>query len=186
MRSGMLLAHEAAGQPPLREVLGTLLCQATHADVAVAHLRLFAIDLSPAEAAGLARCRVLLGRLDAAGLDELGPAGDGVAPRARALITLLDSGRVRVRSGGALAWCPDFSIFRGLPRTAAAPAGAACLVGAHFFNRPHAGPGAALTALLTGERAVALAGERFDALWHGAHDVDEAVRGALAAGLASP
>jgi hypothetical protein len=177
--TGIVLAHDAPGQPSLRYVLGTLLSRATHADIAVAHLRLFAVDLSDAERADLARCRLLLGRLDAAGLDEFGMTRDGAAPRLDAFLHLLDTGHVEVRSGGTLAWVPDFSVFRGLPRTPKTPDGAVCLIGAHYFSRPLPGTGEALTGLVSAPASVRLASQRFAALWKRAHDVGEAVRSAI-------
>jgi hypothetical protein len=190
-----VLAWGSARTPPLRSVLATLLCQADEADMAIAHVRLLAIDLSREESTALARCRLLLGRLDAAALGEgaaMGPplrfrfddhdaptAGPGPPHFAR-LLRLIDAGRVRVRSGGAASWAPDFSIFRGLPVSEYAPHGALCLLGAHYFARPLAGPGEALTAVLASASAVRTLTQSFDALWERGHDVEEAVRGVLA------
>jgi hypothetical protein len=176
--SALVLLHGDGMRPSLRELLGTLLVRAERADIAIAHLRLLALDLTDAELGELCRCRLLLGRLDAAALDDLhvGPHDPTGRARLDRLRRLLDSGRVAIRSGGAMRWTPDFSLFHGLPISRACPAGTVCVIGAHYFTRPLAGPGAAFTALLAAPRAVRIAASRFEQLWACAHDVAEAVR----------
>lgn len=204
--SDTLIAWGDVHAPPLRGVLATLLSSADEADLAIAHVRLLAIDLSREESTALARCRMLLGRLDAAALGEIGGARtrdpplhgsrdrddeariafddhDAPSPPTAAhfarLLRLIDTGRVSVRCGGAASWVPDFSVFRGLAASSGVPHGAICLVGAHYFTRPLPGAGAALTAVLTAPAAIRTASQRFDELWASGYDVEEAVRGVL-------
>src|SRR5204862_7396660 len=61
----------------MRNVIGDLLQRASHADFAVARIRLAAVSLSAAELQHV-RCRVVLGRLDVASLDIEGGARDPI------------------------------------------------------------------------------------------------------------
>jgi hypothetical protein len=183
--------HDERSQPPLRTVLGSLLARATHADLAVAHVRLLAIDLEAAALPRLARCRMLLARLDGSSLASA-PARLR-AGRLDRLRAFLASGVVEVRSPAASMWTPDFSVFHGLPRRPPFADGSACLIGAHYFGEPGTGGSAAFTCLLTGNAVVERAAARFEEEWLRAYDVGVVVaatidemRGALTAGAAAP
>ena len=171
---GRVHLHDERSDPPMRVVLGSLMARATHADLAVAHVRLLAIDLEPREVARLRSCRVLLGRLDASALNNA-PDAVHATERLDRLLAFVRSGIAQVRSSGASAWTPDFSIFRGLPADTPFEDGVACLVGAHYFMQPMTLPGAALTCVLSGRAVAARLEERFDEEWNKAHDVSEAV-----------
>lgn len=164
-----LLDGEATAAP--REAIGALLANCAEACFATARIRLAAVDLAPAELRAVRRLRVLLGQLDAdsAALPLDGEARAGVRANLATLTDLLRSGRLEVRSAGAAAWYPDFSLYRGL-RAGAEPGADALLVGAHWFGRPPvAGP--ALAVLVLGTPAVERAATRFERLWGRAYDV---------------
>ncbi|MEX0907406.1 MAG: hypothetical protein WD054_03670, partial [Gemmatimonadota bacterium] len=110
--------------PGPRAVIGALLAAGGHADIAVSHVRLAAIDLTDLEMAGVLSCRILLDRLDAHLLTDRGDTGDVV--RFRALLRFVESGRVEIRSAGVAAWVPDFSIYRELRQSRDGPE-AVCL-----------------------------------------------------------
>jgi hypothetical protein len=160
-------------QPRLRHVIGALLAAAETADFAVARVRLGAIDLSPAETGGVRRCRILLGRLDHSGLNELMAADDDRSRQLRALAAFLDSGRVEVRSAGMAEWLPDFSVYHRLADDGRGH-DSACVVGAHYFHLPPV-DGASLTCVLRDVGAVMRATHRFEELWRQGHDVLPAV-----------
>jgi hypothetical protein len=162
--------------PPLRVVIGRLLGTAATADIAVSTIHLAALDLSADETAGVARCRILLGRLDARELGGIGAHGSATDTHLRALLEFLLSGRVEIRSAGMAAWLPDFSLYAGL-RPPGPPA--ACVVGAHYFRTPVIADGPSLTCVLFDAAAVARAARRFEMLWERAHDVQPAVVAAL-------
>lgn len=166
---------DTTSSPAAREVIGSLLAVATHADIAVRNIRLAALDLSADETRGIARCRVLIGQLDVNALSFPGIACDE-GERLRVLLDFVTSDRVEVRSAGMGVWLPDFSVYR---RTASAGADAfaACLVGAHYFHARPAEP--AFTCVLREPQAVRQARRRFDGLWAGGHDVREAVIAAI-------
>lgn len=152
-------------EPPLRQTLGRLLASARTADLAIAHLRLGGLDLSPSEAGGLQRCRVMLGHLDAATL--LG-APDDSSGRAylQILAAFVASGRLELRTAPHHTWNPDFSIFRGLPADRSV-----CLVGAHYFGRPYPRFGIGFTGIMTHPGAVQLCARRFEELWEAGYDI---------------
>jgi hypothetical protein len=164
---------DETGDPSLREVLGTLLATAAHADLAVSRVHLSAIDLSAAEASGMGRCRFLLGRLEAAGLSGIGDGAE--RSHLRTLHELLRSGRVEIRSAGMGAWAPDFSVFRNIRGAGRLPFTNVCLIGAHYFHHPLSAVGPSLTCVLAEPHAVELAARRFADLWQRAHDVQPAV-----------
>lgn len=161
-------------RPTLRERIGGVLSTCTCADIAVAHIRLAALDLAEHEIRNVRRCRILIGRLDARALTDFGHADPGMDERLRTLLSFLESSRVEVRSAGLGAWSPDFSIYRGLP-----DGGSACLVGAHYFREPPSLTGPSFTAFMLDARAVAVAHARFETLWRRSHDVLEPVVSAV-------
>jgi hypothetical protein len=152
--------------PPLRHTLGRLLTCARTADIALTHLRLAGLDLSPSEAGGLERCRVMLGQLDADVLFDAGASLDVARERLRLLTAFAQSGRLQIRTAPHHVWNPDFSVFAGLPADRAA-----ALVGAHYFGRPYPRFGIALTCVLTSRAAVRACRERFEQLWADGYDV---------------
>lgn len=183
----MLIDEEGAPTP--RQLIGQLLGSATHAEIAVSHVRLGAIDLGAAETQNVQHCRVLLDRLDAGSLASLdwsaaaavaaAAIDDAVrraAHSAAALLRFITSDRVELRSAGVSSWRPDFSIYRGLSASPSAPR-AVCLVGAHYFGQPPAMP--AFTCVCDDAAAVALALRRFEQLWERSHDVGDAVVAAV-------
>jgi hypothetical protein len=168
--------------PPLRSLIGGLLTRATHADFAVANVRLGAIDLAHAEIASVAECRLLLDRLDVNMLtDTMDVAGTDI-PMIRRLEVLRDfagSGRLQLRAASAMRWSPDFSILQGLPVSRFTPGGAVCLIGAHYFSSPVVPHGASFTCALTTDEAVRLSAARFAELWEDGHDVLPVIRDLL-------
>src|SRR6202007_2430625 len=75
MRGASLLDERNSS---MRDVIGALMQRASHADFAVARIRLAAISLSASELQHV-RCRVVLGRLDVASLDIEGGNADARA-----------------------------------------------------------------------------------------------------------
>ena len=181
---GPLLLDERSS-PSLREVIGALLGSAREACFAVARIRLAGIDLGASELAGVRRCRVLLGRLDADVLADAEAAAQAGALRRNleALAVFLASGRVEVRAAGREAWIPDFSVFTGLPADAV-PGGAAAIVGGHYFLRPFPVAGPSFTCVIPGGAAARRAARRFEELWAAGYDVLPVVRDAIARALA--
>lgn len=168
---GPILLHER-GPVSVRARIGVLLSRAATADFAVARIRLSALDLTAEETAGVRRCRVLLGRLDAGMLlDAAESAPSGAAERLAVLGGFAASGRLEVRAAGMAEWEPDFSVFGGTP--------AAALLGAHFFGAPYPVAGPSFTAFFTEPSAVAILGSRFGELWALGHDVLPAVADVL-------
>lgn len=152
--------------PPLRQTLGRLLTCARTADIALTHLRLAGLDLSPSEAGGLERCRVMLGQLDADVLFDAGASAADARDRLQLLTAFAKSGRLQMRTAPHHVWNPDFSVFGGLPAERSA-----ALVGAHYFGRPYPRFGIAFTCVLTSASAVRACRERFEQLWTDGYDV---------------
>lgn len=164
-------------EPPVRHWIAGLLGSAVEADFAVSRIRLGGLDLSRTELAGVRRCRVLLGRLDAETLADATGAGTSAHhEHLQALREFLESGRLEVRTAGLTNWTPDFSIFRGLKN---GPTDAVTLVGAHYFARLYPTDGPAFTCLIHDPAAVAQATMRFDELWENGYDVAAVVRATL-------
>lgn len=171
MTRGPLVVDER-GAVPVRHLIGRMLSGASSADFAVARIRLAALDLQAAEVAGLDRCRVLLGQLDAGTLLDVAEAVPATARgRLEVLASWAGSGRLEVRSAGIAGWTPDFSVFRGPPDAA--------LLGAHYFGSFHPSVGPSLTAVLRERPSIGLIGTRFEELWALGHDVLPAVRNVL-------
>jgi len=157
-------------RPQLRDVIGRLLAAASDASIAVTNVRLALVDLTAAETAGVQRCRILLGRLDARAFDGMAPT-----PALAPLLRFIMAPHVEIRSIGLSGWSPDFSIYRGL-RGTEGPVGDALLVGAHYFREPPCNGGPALTCLLRDAPSIQLAQNRFERLWSDAYDVADTVR----------
>lgn len=185
---------------PLRARIGRLLADADEVAFALARIRLAALDLGDRELGRLARCRVLLGQLDASMLMDAGAggvietatptdadAGSEATPgpgSPRALLELLRfaaSGRLEVRSAGLAGWTPDFAVVRrGGDRTG--------LLGSIQFGSPELAVGPMFTMLLEDPDATLLLQRRFDEVWDRSHDVLPAIQAVIerASGLDQP
>lgn len=162
----------------VRARIGALLGRATAAAFAVGRIRLHALDLTVEEVDRVARCRVLLGHLEAGTLlDGLERRDAAAAGRLEVLLGFARSGRLEIRSAGMGGWTPDFSIYRFGPEGADAGASRATvgLLGAHYFGAPHPVAGPSFTVELSGAAAAALLTERFEELWGLGHDVLPAI-----------
>jgi hypothetical protein len=160
----------------LRRRIGALLERCQTADLALARVRLGALDLTYPEVRGPGRVRVLLGQLDAAALLDVAPQrpdsgarrGPASGPDLEPLREWLRGGRLEVRSAGIGAWTPDFSVF-ALPDEPATS-----LLGAHYFGSPQLTVGPSVTAIIQGRDAELLRA-RFEELWDRGHDVAPAI-----------
>ncbi|MGH7471978.1 MAG: hypothetical protein ACRENP_28840 [Longimicrobiales bacterium] len=155
--------------PTVRDTIGQLLSAAASADLAVAHVRLAAVDLQPHETAKLQRLRLLLAGFDAAfAADAYALTGEpSRLLQLQQLLAFTESGRVEIRSMRAALWAPDFSIYRGL-------GGAqedVLLLGAHYFRQLFGASGTALTCVLRDGDLVRRAARRFADLWDQADDI---------------
>ena len=169
--TGPALVVDERGAVPVRDRVGRLLSGASRADFAVGRIRLAAVDLAAGEVAGVERCRVLLGQLDAGTLLDVADAPAAARELLEVLASWAGSGRLEVRSAGLAGWTPDFSVFRGPPDTA--------LLGAHYFGSAYPAVGPSFTAVLEDAAHIALLARRFEELWALGHDVLPAVRTVL-------
>lgn len=154
---------------PLRAVIGDLLRDATRADIALAKVRLAALDLTEAEVNGPALCRVLLGQLDASTLADAAMESRQNRHGLHRLAGWLTSDRLEVRSAGLGAWAPDFSVYENGAGTLTS------LIGAHYFGTPQLAVGPSVTVIDPGAETGLLLQGRFDELWERAHDVAPAI-----------
>lgn len=152
----------------LRAVIGELLLDATRADIALAKVRLAALDLTEAEVQGPAHCRVLLGQLDASTLADATESRHDSQGLHR-LAAWLSSDRLEVRSAGLGAWTPDFSVYEN---TSGAHTS---IIGAHYFGSPQLAVGPSVTVIDPRTDAARLLRARFEELWARAHDVAPAI-----------
>lgn len=152
----------------LRELIGGLLAGSGRADIALTRVRLAALDLREEEIRR-ARCRVLLGELDASILLDGVGGSESHRSGLRRLAAWLMSERLEVRSAGIGSWTPDFSIYDKSDGVTT------CLIGAHYFGSPQLAVGPSVTVVTTDDDAARLLGERFDELWERAHDVAAAI-----------
>lgn len=156
---------------PLPEFIAELLSVASEVCLAIQHVRLHALQVVAPQLDGLRRCRITLAHLDVNTLDL---SHTGAEPQVLALEQLLAfarSGRLEVRSAGAIRWHPDFSVFhldRATPSTV-------CLLGAHYLAPLHKGIDWPLTCVLAQETAVGQAQHHFDSVWQRSHDALPAV-----------
>jgi hypothetical protein len=163
------------GRPDFRDVFGSLAARATHVLTAVTHVRLSTVDLRAEHLPALDAMHVLVSEMSAHHLDAEARALLALpkrAPNVRFLASLLEEGRLEVRSAPLGGWAPDFTVFvdEDGPR--------AVLLGFHAFERPYPHRGPALTSLHGGD-AARLAAVRHRELWESAHDVGPAVWGIL-------
>jgi hypothetical protein len=160
--------------PSVRETIGRLFATAQRTDLAIARVRLAAVDLRAEEIASLQRCRLLLSTVDANLLHDASPLSHERRVVVQRLIAWASSGRLELRSCGIHAWSPDFSVYHhdGLTRSVA-------LVGAHYFQSMFSGHGTALTCVVRQQAAVRHMARRFEELWSRAYDILPVVVDAL-------
>lgn len=175
------------GRPDFRDVFGALARRSLEILTAVTRVRLSTVDLTLEEVERVQSFRVLIAEVSALHLDTEARSLLQIprrAPNVRLLTSLLESGRLQVRSAPLGGWSPDFSVF------AAAGGPSAVVTGYHAFERPYPHRGPALVAIHGGE-AARLAAKRHRELWDGAHDIGPVLwsllaraerRAALAAG----
>lgn len=169
--SGLPHLIDERSDPDFRTVYGTLARHSAALDAAVVRIRLTGLDLGPDELQSLERVRVLLAEVN--GLDLRSEAEAMLldprkARNVRNLASLMEAGRIDVRSAPLAGWAPDFSVFhrKGRPWT--------LLAGLHWFARPFPHRGPAL-ASLHGAGAAARTAARFSELWKGGHDIGPAI-----------
>lgn len=142
---------------------------------AIERVRLPALHMVADILPTLERCRMTLARLDAHSLDA---GGRGDAEHRHSLERLLEfarSGRLEIRSAGAIRWEPDFSLFHMNDPAC----GTFCLFGAHYLAPPHAGIDWPLTCVISRRSAVRRAVQHYESLWAAAHDALGAVTDTL-------
>lgn len=159
------------GRPDFRDAFGALAARASQILTAVTRVRLSTVDLKGHDLPELESMQVLVSEMSALSLDS---EARGLmqmphrAPNIRFLISLLEEGRLEVRSAPLGGWAPDFTVFveSDGPR--------AVLLGFHAFERPYPHRGPALASLHGGDGA-RLAALRHRELWESAHDVGPAL-----------
>jgi hypothetical protein len=159
------------GRPDFRDVFGALARRSVDIATAVRRVRLSTLDLEQAELESVESLRVLVTELNALTLGSearLIQADARRAPRVALFRSLLEAGRLEVRSAPLGGWSPDFSVFS----TGEAPF--AVLVGQHWFERPYPHRGPALGTVHF-EDAARRAARRHAEVWERAHDVGPAL-----------
>ena len=159
------------GRPDFRDVFGALARRSVDIATAVTRVRLSTLDLDHGELETVESLRVLVTELNALTLGSearLIQADSRRAPRVSLFRSLLEGGRLEVRSAPLGGWTPDFSVFS----TSDGPL--AVLIGQHWFERPFPHRGPALGAVHF-EDAARRAARRHAELWERAHDVGPAV-----------
>ena len=163
--------------PGLREYLGQTLARSATACFAIRRVRLARVDLLAGELHAVARCRVLLGRLDADSLATPGATRGVESERTAALLDMASSGRLEIRSAPLLTWDPDFAILgHGDPERDV------LLFGSIRFAPPlprRPVDELTLACAIRDVDAIRRAQDRFEELWDRAHDTLEAVTDAL-------
>ncbi|MGH7477463.1 MAG: helicase-related protein [Longimicrobiales bacterium] len=159
----------------VRRTIVSLLRRSPRVDIALRRLRIAGIDLADADLGGIERCRLLVGRVDAA--TWLDAAQDVRADPARignlgALLRLAMRRRIAIRCAGLGGWDPDFSIFEPPPAHSDA---AVALLGAHYFARPVPARGYSFTAIVDDAAVVMRLRLRFEELWVAGYDASEPV-----------
>lgn len=155
------------GPIDFRRRFGTLISRSTVVCVAATRVRLSLVDLRAAELRGLTAMRVLLAELSAFRMAAEAEAALGDVRRTAALellLSLMDDGRIQVRSMPMGGWAPDFSVFSDESGPFAA------LVGVHSFLQPSPFPGP-LFFSEHGADGAGRARDRFEELWEASHDV---------------
>lgn len=176
MSGSTLLLDERGerGVGTVRDRIGDFLSRSRYADIAVARVRLAALDLTDAEVGSVDRCRVLLGRLDAGMLLDTADAGPAdAADRLRVLRAFAGSGRLEVRAAGMASWVPDFSAYQLRHGEQVG------LLGAHYFGAPYPIVGPSFTMVVRQPSACTSLRDRFAGIWALGHDVLPAIRDVL-------
>jgi hypothetical protein len=158
-------------RPDFRDIFGALAGRATDIATAITRVRLSTVDLTTLDLDALEHFRVLVAEVNALQLDgeARGIQSDPRrAPRVDLLRSMLEAGRLEVRSAPLAGWSPDFTVFSD------ADGPTAVLSGSHWFERPYPHRGPALASLHHGD-ADRLAARRHHDLWERAHDVGPAV-----------
>lgn len=165
------LFFDERSKPGFRQIFVTLVRRSVDVSVAVTRVRLSTLDLGQDDLAGVESLRVLVVELNALTLDSearLIQSDPARASRVALYRSLLESGRLEVRSAPLGGWSPDFTVFSGDDGPSAV------LTGRHWFERPYPHRGPAFASLHLGS-ASRLAARRHQALWDSAHDVGPAV-----------
>ncbi len=154
-------------RPDFRDVFGALSRRSAEILTAVTRVRLSTVDLTSEEMQPVRSFRVLLSEVSALTLDAEARSLLQIPRRAtnvRLVTSLLESGRLQVRSAPLGGWSPDFSVFIGDGGPTAV------IVGYHAFERPYPHRGPAWVSIHGGDSA-RLAADRHAELWAGAHDI---------------
>lgn len=161
----------------LRAVYRDLAREARLIDAAVDRIRLSGIDLAYEELASVEKLRVLVTEVNAATLKleaEAILADPQRRHNLRVVMRLLAEERLLVRCAPLLDWAPNFSVFVN-------PQGRCdLLLGVHWFQIPYPSRGPALAVVHRGGRGAGVR-ERFQEMWHLAHDIGPALRGVFEA-----
>lgn len=163
-----LVVISGAAEPELMEsTMRDLLAASSDVALAVEHVRLPSLHRVIDVLEHVGHCRMALARLELHHLG-VGPRPDGADRKGvERLLAYAASGRLEIRSAGAMRWDPDFSLFRMADRRC----GTFCLFGAHYLAPPHPALDWPLTCLLTRRAAVRRVAAHFEQLWDAAHDV---------------
>ncbi len=163
----VVMMSGAADSTLMESTMRDLVAASAEVTIAVHHVRVSALHRVIDVLERVDRCRLVLARLDLHMLDDSRAAGDAGRDNIERLLTFACSGRLEIRSAGAMRWDPDFSVFRMRDRRC----GMFCLFGAHYLAPPHAGLDWPLTCLLTRRTVIAEVEYHFRELWNAAHDV---------------
>lgn len=152
-----MIVLDEMSAPDMRATLSTLMAASRHADMAIANIRLAALDLRPGETERLERLRLVIGRVDAAALLQ---AQSRPVDQLKRLHAFAKSGILEMRTIPRYQWTPDFSIFDH-----------AMLIGSHYGELPYPVAGAAFTCVVDDRRAINRVRRRFEEMWPLGYDV---------------
>src|SRR5687767_4095588 len=109
----MITLLDETRAPSVREIMGRLLSGAETAAIAIAHVRLAAIDLQPSELGQMQHCRLLLARFDSSfAADAQSLTLDPTRfVQLQRLLAFAESGRLAVHAARSQLWLPDFSVY---------------------------------------------------------------------------
>lgn len=161
----VVMMSGAADSTLMESTMRDLVAASAEVTIAVHHVRVSALHRVIDVLERVDRCRLVLARLDLHMLDD-STCGDTVRDNIERLLAFAGSGRLEIRSAGAMRWDPDFSIFQMRDRRC----GMFCLFGAHYLAPPHPGLDWPLTCLLTQRTVIAEVESHFRELWDAAHD----------------
>jgi hypothetical protein len=167
LRAPDLVMISGASEPTMVEAtMRDLLGASSDVSLAVARVRLPALRRIVDVLESVDRCRIALARLDLHALDGSARADGADGQALERLLAYARSGRLEVRSAGAVRWDPDFSLFRMRDRRC----GTFCLFGAHYLAPPQPELDWPLTCLIARRAAVGRVAAHFESLWNAAHD----------------